>query len=122
MIDSPYGRSVEEWFGATADSMPPPHVRMRIFDRAKGICHISGRKIMPGEKWDLEHKLALCLGGENRESNLAPALSDKHKEKTAEDRAIKADLDAKRGKHILPKAKKPWSKYRKKMNGEVVLR
>src|SRR6185503_15818335 len=96
MIDSPYGRSVEEWRGATPDSRPPDHVRMRIFDRHKGICHISKRKIRTGEPWELEHVVALCNGGENRERNLAPALSDKHKEKTAADRAEKADVDHKR--------------------------
>jgi 5-methylcytosine-specific restriction protein A len=93
-------RRVPEWEGRTDDAMPPPHVRARIFDRCGGKCHISGRKIRPGDKWDLDHIVALCNGGKNIESNLAPALADKHKEKTAEDRAEKADVDHKRLKHL----------------------
>ena len=82
-LPNPVGRSTKEWIGKTADSMPPLLVRMRIFDRAGGVCHISGRKIMPGELWDVEHVIRLADGGENRESNLRPALRDKHLLKTA---------------------------------------
>lgn len=88
-------RSVPEWIGKTDDTPAPRHVRLRIFKAKEGKCHISGRKIMPGEPWDLDHIIALINGGENRESNLAPALRDKHKEKTAKDVAEKARVDRK---------------------------
>jgi len=94
------GRSVPEWVGATADSSAPPRVRLRIFERCEGRCHISGRKIMAGEKWELEHIKALCLGGENRESNLAPALVGAHRKKTRADLADKAKADRTRQKHL----------------------
>jgi len=87
-------RTVKEWQGRTDDSRPPPSVRLRIFTRANGICHISGRKIMPGEAWDVEHILAICLGGKNVESNMAPALAKAHRSKTKQDRAQKAKNDA----------------------------
>jgi 5-methylcytosine-specific restriction endonuclease McrA len=90
------GRSVPEWRGKTPDSKVPDHVRLRIFLRDEGRCHISGRKITSGEPWDLEHKIALCNGGEHRESNLAPALRDKHRAKTAADLAERAMIDRKR--------------------------
>lgn len=86
-------RSVDEWIGITDDTKVPPRVRLRIFERAGGVCHLSGRKIQPGEKWELEHIKALCNGGEHRESNLAPALVEPHKVKTRADRKAKAKSD-----------------------------
>jgi 5-methylcytosine-specific restriction protein A len=78
-------RSVEEWVGATPDVAIPKRVKLRVFERHNGICHISGRKITAADVWDCDHIVALCNGGGHRESNLAPALRDKHRAKTAED-------------------------------------
>ena len=85
-------RAVAEWIGKTDDSKVPPHVRARIFKNRGGRCHLAGRVIRAGEPWDLDHIIALVNGGENRESNLAPALKDKHREKTAADVAEKAEV------------------------------
>ncbi|KKC39553.1 restriction endonuclease [Devosia epidermidihirudinis] len=93
-------RSVPEWIGKTDDAKVPPRVRLSIFEREGGKCWISGRKIRPGEPWDLDHKIALINGGEHRESNLFPALRDKHREKTREDVAEKAQVAAVRKKHL----------------------
>lgn len=118
-------RSVPEWIGKTPDTKVPDHVRLRIWDREHGICHLSGRKIMPGDLWDLDHKVALINGGEHRESNLFPALRDKHRQKTAEDVAEKAATARVRSKHIgIKKARNPMpgskaSPYRKRMDGTV---
>ena len=95
-------RSVPEWIGSTPDAKIPDRVKLRIFDREQGRCWISGRKIMPGEPWDLDHKVALINGGEHRESNLFPALRDKHREKTRGDVAEKAAIYATRKRHLLP--------------------
>lgn len=121
------GRPVPEWIGATPNAAIPPRVRLRIFERDNGICHISGRKIMPGDAWDCDHKVALINGGEHRESNLAPALRDKHREKTAADVAEKARTARIRARHLG--IKKPsrfacakTSKFKKKLDGSVVLR
>ncbi|MDF1599672.1 HNH endonuclease [Mesorhizobium sp. YIM 152430] len=75
-------RAVKEWIGKTPDSKVPPRVRLRILRAYDGCCYLSGRPIAPGEPWELEHKVALILGGEHRESNLAPALAEFHKAKT----------------------------------------
>lgn len=120
-------RSVDEWIGKTDDAMPPPRVRLRIFERHGGVCHLSGRKIRPGEKWEVEHVLAISLGGENRESNMAPALVGPHKAKTASDRKQKAHNDRIRKRHLgIRKPSKMAgsrdSKWKRKMNGQVVLR
>lgn len=94
------GRSLPEWIGKTPDTPAPPRVRLRVFEAYGGRCYLSGRKIVPGDKWELEHKLALSLGGENREANLAPALKDAHKAKTASDVKAKAKADRVRKKHL----------------------
>lgn len=94
------GRSVPEWIGATPDTAIPARVRLRVFEAYGGVCYLSKRKIRPGEKWEAEHIIALTNGGENRERNLAPALVEPHKAKTANDVAIKAKTDSIRKKHL----------------------
>lgn len=93
-------RAVKEWIGKSDDSQPPPRVLLRIFRRENGICHISGRPITPQDKWQGDHKIALINGGENRETNLYPALVDKHAEKTKRDLAEKAMIAAQAKKHL----------------------
>ncbi len=119
-------RAVEEWIGKTDDTAIPPRVRLRVFERANGICHLSGRRIAAGEPWDCDHIVALVNGGEHRETNLAPALRDKHREKTASDVREKSIVRRKRMKTLGIAHKKgrpmPGSKasgLRKRMNGEV---
>ncbi|MEL8055956.1 MAG: HNH endonuclease [Pseudomonadota bacterium] len=119
-------RTVPEWIAKHDDQAVPPHVRARVFDAHDGICAESGRKIRAGEDWDLDHALALCNGGQHRESNLQPVLKDPHKAKTARDVAQRAKNGRVRKKHLGIKARKqliPGSKgsgYRKKMDGTVV--
>ena len=93
-------RAVPEWIGKTPDTPVPQRVQDRVFVRFEGKCHRSGRKIYPGDKWDTDHVTAIINGGQNRESNLAPILRGKpHKEKTAEDVAIKSKTYRMRAKH-----------------------
>lgn len=100
-----------EWIGKTPDTKVPPRVLLRIFVREGGICHISGRKIRPSEKWQADHKIALCNGGEHRESNLFPALGEPHKEKTKLDVAEKKRTNRIRSKHLgIKKTKHRWPK------------
>jgi len=110
MIDNPLGgRSVPEWIGKTPDSKVPDAIRDRVFVRAGGRCYLSGRKIMPGDKWELEHVKPLSMGGEHRESNLRPALVAAHREKTKAEAADRAKADRIRRKHLgtWPKSKAP---------------
>ena len=69
-------RELPLWVGATDDAKVPPRVRLRVFEAHGGRCWLSGRKIMPGDKWELDHKVALINGGRHAEDNLAPALSE----------------------------------------------
>lgn len=116
-------RIVDEWIGKNDDTPIPPRVKLRVFERLGGRCHLSGRKIMAGDAWDCDHVKALINGGENRESNLAPALRDKHREKTARDVAEKAKVARIRAKHLgihKPKAGGFNTRLRKRMDGTVV--
>lgn len=106
-------RTVDEWIGRTPDTPAPPRVRLRVFEKHKGVCYLSGRKIMPGDKWHIEHPLALINGGENRESNMAPALVDPHKVKTAADLVQKAKNDRVRKRHLGIKKPRTMTRWRR---------
>ena len=121
-------RSLPEWIGSTPDAAIPQRVRLRVFERYAGMCQLSGRRIRAGEPWDCDHIKALCNGGEHRESNLWPALRDRHREKTKSDVAEKSMVYRKRSKHLgLSPAKRPMpgsraSGLKKRMDGRVVRR
>lgn len=102
-------RSVPEWVATHSDQAIPQRVRLRVFEREGGRCWITGRKIMPGDKWQLDHRLALINGGEHREANLFPVLDAPHKDKTAADLGVKAKTARIRAKHlgIYPKSTRP---------------
>lgn len=60
--------------------------RLRIFLANNGVCHVCGQKISVGEGWDLDHRIALALGGDDAEHNLAPAhRKGCHASKTAQE-------------------------------------
>jgi 5-methylcytosine-specific restriction endonuclease McrA len=121
-------RAVSEWIGKTDDTPCPPRVQLRIFNRYGGVCYLSGIKIRPGDTWHVEHVIAIINEGENRESNMAPALYEPHKVKTKADVAEKSKVATIRKKHLgLTKSRNPMpygrgSKFKRKFNGEVVPR
>lgn len=99
-----------------------PLQRLKIFEAAKGICHICSRKIQIGEPWDVEHRRPLSMGGTNDPANLAPAHLKCHGVKSSKETTDRAKCDRVRANFIGAR-KRGWpSKYRKKMSGEVVLR
>lgn len=102
-------RELPLWVGKTHNAQVPPRVRLRIFLREDGKCWITGRKIRPGEKWELDHRIALINGGEHSEANLFPALADAHRAKTNDDVALKAKIARVAAKHngAWPKSKNP---------------
>jgi 5-methylcytosine-specific restriction protein A len=93
-------RALPEWVGKTPDTPVPPRVKIRIFAKYDGVCYLSGRKIGPADQWDAEHIIAIINGGENRERNLAPALVEPHREKTARDVAEKSKVARIRARHL----------------------
>jgi 5-methylcytosine-specific restriction endonuclease McrA len=112
-IDLPW-REVPEWIGKTPDSKVPTAVKLRVFARWEGRCHLTGAKIQVGDDWDVEHvkPVRSALPGQphlNRETNLRPALREPHREKTAQENSDGAKADRIRAKHlgIWPKSKTP---------------
>lgn len=96
----PRTANLKEWIGKRPESMPPPRVRMRIFERANGVCHHCKIAIkVPVESWQADHVIALINGGENREANLAPIHGHCHVQKTTADVAKKSKLAKVRQKH-----------------------
>jgi 5-methylcytosine-specific restriction enzyme A len=69
-------------------------MRVRIFQTANGVCHLCGLPIHAerGEKWHVEHIKPLWLGGEDAESNMAPAHIDCHSPKTASEAKQRAKV------------------------------
>jgi 5-methylcytosine-specific restriction enzyme A len=83
-------------------------VRLRIFLAHDGKCHVCDQKISVGEGWDLDHRIALALGGDDAEPNLAPAhRKGCHAGKTAQE-DVPAIAKAKRRQiaHVGAKAPK----------------
>lgn len=119
-------RSVSEWIGKSDDSAIPPRIRVRVFIRDDGRCQCGcRRKIIVGEKWETDHRIALINGGENREANLVTLLTEHHRTKTAADVAEKSKVARIRKKYLGIKSKgrpMPGSKasgWRKRMDGTV---
>ena len=92
-------RSVPLWEGATPDAEIPKRVKLRIWDREDGRCYLTGRKIRPGDSYEFEHVVPLRLNGLHREDNIRLALTEAHKEKTADDRQRIAKADRIAAKH-----------------------
>lgn len=106
--------------------------RAKLFLDRGGRCHVCGRKLRSGDTWQLDHVIALEVGGTDTLDNLAPCCSWCHKGKTAEDHGKAAKVRAVAVACILPLGQRqkksrpmPGSKrsgFKKKMNGEVVRR
>lgn len=122
-------RSVKPWIGKTDDSTPPPRVHDRVFDHCRGQCHRCNRTIRRADKWTLEHRIAIILGGKNAEENLCLTCSWCLKEKNAEDQAAKSKLATirKRDRGIRTRKGRPMSGtiasgWKKPMYGPAVRR
>lgn len=92
---------------APRGSMSPQRA-LRIFQAADGRCHICKRKLGPADDWECEHVIALENGGTDADSNLAPACSWCHADKTTDDHA-----QAGHGRRMAVKAFVP-KRYRQK--------
>lgn len=59
--------------------------QLRIFEAHAGICVTCSKPIQATDKWFIEHKIALALGGPDEDDNCAPAHYECKAEKDAED-------------------------------------
>jgi 5-methylcytosine-specific restriction protein A len=106
-------RAVPEWVATHPDQAIPKAVKLRIWDRCDGRCHITGMKIDGlRDEYDFEHIKRLADGGEHRELNLALALRVPHRAKTAAENSAGAKADRMRLKHIGA-----WPETRAKIRG-----
>jgi len=105
-----------------------PLQRAKIFDAHDGICHICRQKIQVGEKWEIEHVIALEISRDDSDENKAPAHTSCHRKKTRSDAKNIAKAKRVRAKHIgAHKSKNPMPGSRnhplkKKVGGGVVRR
>lgn len=99
-------RSVNMWIGATDDTPAPPRVRLRVWERCRGLCHRCGRLIRAGEKWTLEHLVAIILGGRNAEDNMGLTCRNCLVPKNAEDMAAKSKIARIQKRHLGVKTRK----------------
>jgi 5-methylcytosine-specific restriction endonuclease McrA len=115
-------RAVPEWIGKHPDQKVPPRVRLRVLERFDRTCYLSSRPIRDGDPWELEHIKPLILGGEHRESNMAPALVEPHKAKTAIEKKIKSKIarTAKRAAGIKKKSSLSHPYLKRRMDGTVI--
>jgi len=101
-----------------------PKERLRLFTLHGGVCWLCGSKIDgTREAWEVEHTLALALGGDNSDDNLRPAHARCHKAKTAVDVGMKSKADRQRQKHLGARVSKwPKSRWKQRINGPPVRR
>lgn len=110
-LTNPIGRATEEWIGKTANTKVPTRVEVRVFERAGGRCEECTRKLHAGDPRQIDHRIALINGGENRETNLQLLCGWCHKGKTKQDVAEKSKTAAVKAKHLgFKKPKHTWPK------------
>ena len=104
-----------------------PRIKLSIWEREHGKCMICQVKLMPG-KFIFEHVRALELGGEDKEENIRLTCLGCAKEKTKKDHSMAAKAKRQKSKHLgLKQSQTPLpagktSKWKRKLNGQVVLR
>lgn len=76
--------------------------KVRVFDDARGICHICNSKIFTecGERWEVEHVKPLWLGGADDFDNMAPAHVRCHRGKTGDEASVRGKLSRTRANHL----------------------
>ena len=58
-------------------------MRVDIFSRHNGICHICRMKVDAGQDWDVSHEIPLEMGGKDDETNWLVAHRKCHRVHTA---------------------------------------
>jgi len=79
-----------------------PYDYARCFAKCEGRCYECGRKLRPGDDYDMDHITALENGGTNEDDNLAIICKWCHVEKTADDHSMAGHARRTYTKHHVP--------------------
>jgi 5-methylcytosine-specific restriction endonuclease McrA len=99
--------------------------RLAIYSRQNGLCAICGQ-LMPHGQYEIDHRVALTLGGTNDDDNLEAVHPKCHRAKTDADVAANSKADriitggTKRTSRPMPFGR--YSRFKRKMSGQVVER
>jgi hypothetical protein len=104
-------------------------IRVQIFEKDKGICHLCQLRVDSGQEWDVSHEIPLEAGGKDDMTNWYVAHRKCHRVHTAKvdipliakvKRIRAKNMGAKKSRSPMPMGK--FSKWKKKLDGTVVLR
>jgi 5-methylcytosine-specific restriction enzyme A len=93
-------RTVDEWIASNDNQAIPARVKVRVFDRAGGVCAVCTLKVKGKLLPAYDHIQAFINGGEHRESNLQLLCVPCHAVKTGADLAEKSRVYRKRLKDL----------------------
>lgn len=107
-------RAVDEWVATNDNQAIPARVKIRVFDRASGVCAECTLQIAGKLRSAYDHIQALINGGQHRESNLQLLCVPCHAVKTKADVAEKSVTARVRAKHLgikKPRTIRAWRKF-----------
>jgi 5-methylcytosine-specific restriction protein A len=101
--------------------------RVRIFELAKGVCHLCDGKITTGQSWEVSHAVPLEMGGADEIQNMFPAHKACHAAQTAKiDIPMIAKAKRRQARHLgikkhtsRPMPGSRASGWKRKFNGSV---
>jgi 5-methylcytosine-specific restriction enzyme A len=110
-------RTVPEWIGKSDDEKIPPRVKARIAARSNDCCQNCGIRVRYGG--EVDHAVALILGGPHRESNLRFLCSNCHAAKTKTDVALKSRAAQTKKRMGSVRRDEPKMKLSKRFDGTI---
>jgi 5-methylcytosine-specific restriction protein A len=95
--------------------------RVRIFELAKGVCHLCNGRIQTGQAWEVSHAVPLEMGGHDEDANRFPAHKACHRQQTSEiDIPQIAKAKRRQARHLGIKKPRTITRWRK-FSGAVVI-